>query len=247
MVRQIAYEHGKGVGRMKVGFGIALISIVGFLILSSTSSPQSPQLSEEIENSLTQLALASLKVEYNILTTGYPPVEGLISRFDRSTGSHLSGEERIKSLITYRENALQKGKRYTNIDITLDSTSFEQINDRVILHAMDNIIEYFTFDTSPSPPLPNKSEGITKHDFVFSVEASSNTYTQKPYSIHIGGFQYTLIEDITEPQMLNSADDSVFCCYPEEQKYLLESPGLPLGLPDKKNLSHQSNGIQHKR
>jgi hypothetical protein len=103
----------------------------------------------------------------------------------------------------------------------------EQRGDKLVLHAMEEMTQYLekNGDTYSKPQVMG---GRTSLDFVFSVAAVESDSQQSGYGVRIGPFRYTLLKSISEPQVFDTSDDSTFCCFPEEEKYLSEPLGPPL-------------------
>lgn len=195
---------------------LLLIPLAAFLFAKLSHSQH--RLPATLEAVLTEQAFTFLKNESNILITGSPPQEGLVPRHNGMSGSEFSGEERIAASLRSRESSLQHGKHYASIEITLNPGGIDERYGEIILHAVDNKVEHFTFDPEPSQPIPHLYEETTHHDFIFSVTPLSATIYSKPYSVRVGDFEYTLIRDITEPQLLNASQEE-----DETQKYPLPS------------------------
>lgn len=206
--------------RRRIFVLLLFFPVVAFISVQFFSSQQ-VHLQEGLEAALMEQALTFLRNEYNILVTGNPPPQGLVSRHNGMTRLESSGEERIAALLKGREVSLQYGKRYTNIEITLNPVGLEERDGKMILHVLDKITEHFTYDPTFSSPLPNLSEESTKHDFIFSIAPLSANSSQRPYTVQVGDFGYTLTEDVTEPQMLNASDED------EGQEYP-RPPSVPL-------------------
>jgi hypothetical protein len=135
-----------------------------------------------------------------------------------------------------RDSGLERGVRYTGVEVALTPSGVERRGNKVILHAKDSFTEHREY-VPVSPELPTETRGITNHDFVFSADVASAGTTLGPYSVDVGGLVYTLILDVSEPQMLQSRDGSTYCCDPDEQHYVSQPPGPPLG--DKAAASHK--------
>ena len=161
----------------------------------------------DLQTALTEQALASLKNEYDILIKGIAPPDGLVPRLVGMARLEFSAEERTAALLKSRESALQHGKHYASIEVSLNPVGLEEREGVVVLHAVGNVTEHFTFDFSPSPPVPDVYEESTHYDFIFSVTPVGADLSNKPYTVRMGGFQYTLTKDITEPQLLKVSDE----------------------------------------
>ncbi|MFY9553455.1 MAG: hypothetical protein WAV20_05380 [Blastocatellia bacterium] len=204
----------------RLGLLLAL-AIAAFLFAEVSPSGQR-RLPPEAEVALTEQALAFLRSEYNILVTGNPPAEALVPRLSGMSRSEISGEDRIAALLKGRKSSLEHGKHHTSIEVNLSSIAAEQRDGRVALRAVANIVEHFTFDFKPSPPMPDVYEESTRHDFIFSVAPLSASSHHNPYTVRVGDFEYTLIKDITEPQLLRVAEQDG-----EAQKYI-QPQDIPL-------------------
>ena len=69
--------------------------------------------------------------------------------------------------------------------------------------AVEETSEHFAFDNPSFASLPSVTESRTEHDFVFAAERVSNVRREPPFCIRVGAFEYVLIEDITEPQLVS--------------------------------------------
>jgi hypothetical protein len=126
-----------------------------------------------------------------------------------------------------REKALERGVRYTGVEVTLLPSGVERRGNKVILHAKDSFTEHRQFEVPVPPGFPTKARGVTNHDFVFSVARLSGT-RPGPFSVEVDGTVYTLILDVSEPQILQSRDGSTYCCDPDEQGYSSGAASHPL-------------------
>ena len=188
---------------------------------------QSGQLPADLEKALNETALASLQKEHNVLVTGKRPADGLVARLNGWSGTYLTGDARIDAGLQLRDTGLERGVRYKGVEVALAPSGVERRGNKVILHAKDSFTEHREY-VSLSPELPTETRGVTNHDFVFSAVPASAGTTPGPHSVEVGGIVYTLILDVSEPQMLQSRDGSTYCCDPDEQHYLSQPPGPPL-------------------
>lgn len=198
--------HKERVGVISRSVALILAVPVAALLVAQLSHSRQDRLPSSLQDSLTAEALTFLRNEYNILVTGSVPAEGLVPRLIGMARLEFSGEERIALLLRGREDSLQHGKRYERIEVTLNPTRIEEHDGGVVLHAVDKVVEHFAFDPKPWPAVPDLYEECTQHDFIFSIAPISATTAHAPYTVRAGGFQYTLIRDVTEPQLLNASD-----------------------------------------
>jgi len=204
-------------------FALPFIILAAALLFVEFSHSERNRLPAGLQDALTDQALAFLRNEYSILITGDSPVEGLVSRLSGMSRLEMSGEDRIVALQKGRENSLQHGKHYSSIDVDLTSVSIEKHDGIVVLHAVENVVERFTFDQPISPAVPDIYEESTHHDFLFSVSSLSVSAPGKPYTARISGLEYTLTKDITEPQLLNVSNGEE-----KEDREYSRPPAIPL-------------------
>jgi hypothetical protein len=217
-----------------VGLALVLLA-VGLLAFKVV--PRTGQLPADLEKPLSEVSLASLRADHNILVTGQRPADGLVPRLLGWTRQYIAGDAHIEGTLRVREKGLERGVRYTGVEVTLAPTGVEQRGNKAILHAKDRFTEHREYEVAVQGPSQTESGGVTNHDFVFSVVPASAGTTPRPYSVEVGGIVYTLILDVNEPQMLQSRDGSAYCCDPDEQHYVSQPAGPPL--EDKPGTPHK--------
>jgi len=208
----------------KIGLILVLLAVG---VLAFKTLPRSGQVPTDLEKVLNEPALASLKTDYDVLVTGKRPADGLVARLNGWSGTYLTGDARIDAGLQVRDSGLERGVRYTGVEVALTPLGVERHGNKVILHAKDSFTEHREY-APVSPELPTETIGITNHDFMFSADLASASTTLGPYSVEVGGIVYTLILDVSEPQMLKSQDGSTYCCDPDEQHYVSQPPSPPL-------------------
>jgi hypothetical protein len=211
----------------KLALTLLIPAAIALFIKASSSTVSRPHSPEDLQRALSDIALLSLRAEYDLLTTGTIPTHRLVPKHKAETGSYLTSEQRLESALRVRHSALESGRRYTSIDVKLNPESMEEHTDELILHATEEATERFSFD-APLPGLPNTTSGVTKHNFIFSIRPVSDESQNNPYSIRLGNVEYTLMKDVTEPQMLNASDASTENTDDEEQKYRSDPADEPL-------------------
>lgn len=199
--------HKESVELISRSFALVLAVAVAALFVAQLSHSGQDRLPSALQESLNAEALIFLRNEYDILVTGSVPAEGLVPRLIGMARLEFSGQERIAALLKGREDSLQRGKRYERIEVILNPTGIEEHDSRVVLHAVDKVVEHFAFDPKPWPEVPNLYEESTRHDFIFSIAPISASAPRAPYAVRAGGFEYTLMKDVTEPQLLNASDE----------------------------------------
>ena len=217
----------------KVGLILVLLAVV---LLSFKVVRQSGHLPADLEKALNEAALASLQTDYDVLVTGKRPAGGLVARLNGWSRTYLTGDARTDAGLQLRDTGLERGVRYKGVEVALAPSGVEQRGNKVILHAKDTSTEHREY-VALSPELPTETRGVTNHDFVFSAVPASAGTMRGPYSVEVGGIVYSLILDVSEPQMLQSRDGSTYCCDPDEQHYVSQPPGPPL--KDKAAASHK--------
>ena len=174
--------------------------LLSIIVLYSAETRQQP---EGLEAALIGVSLHSLKSEYDILVTGDTPAHGLVPRRDGMTRMYLTGEDRIAAALRVREAAAKYGRRYASVQVKLNPEGIETRGDKLILQANEETDEVFAYDDSAIKK-SHMTQGKTKHNFIFSVVTLPHPHSDGSYTIVVGEFAYTLIEDITEPQMVQS-------------------------------------------
>jgi hypothetical protein len=216
--------ENKSMSIRTVGLAVVLLA-VGLLVFKFV--PRAEQLRADLEKPLNEVALASLQTDYNVLVTGDLPSDGLIARLNGWSRTYLTADERIEAGLKLRESGLERGVRYTGVEVALTPVGVERQGNKVVLHAKDRFTEHREY-TPAWPGAPTESGGVTNHDFVFSsVRASANT-TPSSYSVQVGGIVYTLILDVNGAQMLQRRHGSTYCCDPDEQHYVSQPAGPAL-------------------
>jgi hypothetical protein len=190
---------------------------------------------DELQGILTSSALSYLKAKYDTMITGVSPREGLIAEYDGMTRKYRNAQERLDASLKGQQILLQSGMRYTKVEVELFPHNVEEKGDKVILHATEQAILYYTHDSLQPDAQANSTEQMAEHYFVFT-KATASTSEQLPYSRLAGNARYSLKEDWIEqkpstsaqPSLIDpeppgdGADDSNFCCYAEEAPYANE-------------------------
>lgn len=183
---------------------IGCFFLVAVLLAYKFIAPTQPtQVTAELQSALTEIALASLKAEYNLLITGKSNNVELVPRHDGMTRQYYTGLERVATALRVREGSLKSGRRCTNVEVALQAQGLEPRAGQFTLHAVEETSEHFAFDVPSFRSQPNVTESRTEHDFIFAVEPISIVRGEPPFSVRVGAFEYVLIEDITEPQLVN--------------------------------------------
>jgi hypothetical protein len=188
---------------MTVPKGITLVGILISLAMVFWLTARSPraQLSAELQAALNQQALSLLKWDADILMAKPFVSASLIPRYSGMTRTAFTGEEYLRRL-TEKAEALESD-RPVKIDVTLRPLRIELRDGTVVLYAREHTIEYF-LDRSPS-------QEAGEHEFIFAVSPATGE-SQGSYTVQLDGFRYTLIRDVSEPQMLkedaSTIDDS---------------------------------------
>ncbi len=190
---------------MKVNkWTIAGLSLVAVLLALQFIAPTQPtQMTEELQTALTETALASLNAEYNLLITGKSEGIELVPRHEGMTQQYHTGLERVASALRVREGSIKSGRRYTTVEVALHPRGLERRAGEFILHAVEETSEHFAFDNPSFTSQPSVTKSRTDHDFIFVAEPLSDVHRETPFSIRVGTFEYALIEDITEPQLVS--------------------------------------------
>jgi hypothetical protein len=199
------YRFAGGGSRMNFGKQhlALLLPVVALLFSLPGSIPIQPLENAELQAALTKVASDSLKDEYDVLVTGRQPEQSLIPQRDCVARFYVEGKERIATALRMRAAAAKSGMNFSSIDITLTPKGIDEINGRIILHAIEEKVEHFNFITPPTDGRPQVTESRINHDFVFSVAAAPDCDGTAPYSVCLSGERFLLIEDIIEPQLLH--------------------------------------------
>jgi hypothetical protein len=206
--------------------GLALVFLaVGLLVFKFV--PRAGQLPADLEKPLNEVALASLQTDHNILVTGDRPADGLVARLNGWSRTYLTADDRIEAGLKGRESGLERGVRYTGVEVALTPVGVERQGNKVILHAKDSVTEHREY-LPAWPEMPTETREATNHDFVFSSVRASASTTPSSYSVEVGGIVYTLILDVNEAQMLQRRHGSTYCCDPDEQHYVSKPAGPAL-------------------
>lgn len=187
---------------LKVGFILVLIPMVFLVFKSTYSSVQQIPNADELQPLLTKVALASLRSESDILVTGENPTDMPVPQHDGMTHSYRTGEERIATAIRVREGMINAGMPYTKIEIRLSSHGVKKDGDKIILHAIEEKAEHFTYTDPARNSAPTLTESRINHDFIFSLAPETSAPSDGIKTINFNGYNYTLVEDITEPQLV---------------------------------------------
>ena len=180
--------------------GFLLVAV--FLAFEFIAPTQPTQMTGELQPALTETALASLNAEYNLLITGKSEGIELVPRHDGMTQQYYTGLERVATALRVREGSLKSGRRYTTVEVALHPRGLERRAGEFILHAVEETSEHFAFDNPSFTSQPSVTESRTEHDFIFAAEQLSDVHGETPFSIRVGAFEYVLIEDVTEPQLV---------------------------------------------
>jgi hypothetical protein len=180
--------------------GLLLVAV--FLAFESIVPTQPTQMTAELQTALTETALASLNAEYNLLITGKSEGIELVPRHEGMTQQYHTGLERVASALRVREGSIKSGRRYTTVEVALRARGLERRKGEFILHAVEETSEHFAFDNPSFASQPSVTESRREHDFIFAAEPISNVHGETPFSIRVGAFEYVLIEDVTEPQLV---------------------------------------------
>jgi hypothetical protein len=180
--------------------GLLLVAV--FLAFESIAPTQPTQMTAELETALTETALASLNAEYNLLITGKSEGIELVPRHEGMTQQYHTGLERVASALRVREGSIKSGRRYTTVEVALRAHGLERRKGEFILHAVEETSEHFAFDNPSFASMPSVTESRREHDFIFAAEPISDVHGETPFSIRVGAFEYVLIEDVTEPQLV---------------------------------------------
>lgn len=187
----------------------SLLLPVAILLFCLPGSRQPQRLeNQELQAAFVSVASDSLKTEYKVLVTGDLPELELVPQRDGSTHSYRDGKERIATALRVRDALAKAGMSFSNIDMTLTPTGVDKIGEKVILHAIEETAEHFTYLPPSNDSRPQVTESRINHDFVFSVTAVADCQGISPYGVCLSGERYLLIEDIVEPRLIRPADGS---------------------------------------
>jgi hypothetical protein len=193
---------------MKIPPAVALLAttVCGVALLLFGGRPLQVKVTKELQSALVELALSLLQAEHNILVSGELPANRLVPHHQGMTRTLLTGAEWEQKLLAIRKGALESGIRYTQIDVTLSPRGVEQHGDTVVLRARDHIIEYISYERPLLSGRSNNAQEKSDHDFVFSVQPI-NADSGGSYTVDVDGLRFTLVKDVTEPQMLKEEDE----------------------------------------
>ena len=107
-----------------VASGLVLL-LVGFRVGKQNELP-----SEELQRVLAQIALKSLKAQYELLESGSIPQLPFVSLHEGETHSYRSGEQRIEAALGMREAARTSGKTYMLHELNWSQTALSATTTR---------------------------------------------------------------------------------------------------------------------
>src|SRR5215469_18304285 len=119
---------------MSTAKAASMIMLVGAVLLASRAGLRQAQLPPDLEQALNEQALASLKAAHNVVVDGKRPTDGLVARLNAWSRHYLSGDEYLNNTLRMREKALERGVRYTGVEVTLAPSGVERRGNKVILH-----------------------------------------------------------------------------------------------------------------
>ena len=195
------------------------------LLLGFRAAKQNKLPSDDLQLALAQVALKSLRAQYDLLESGSIPQLPFIPLHEGETHRYRSGEQRIEAALRVREDVRVSGKTYKLHELNLVATGTEQDDETIILHAVEKSSYYLSADVTSGQPI--LTEEWPKHDFIFSI-SSLEKCDGAAYAVQYAGQCFSLTEDVTEPQMFDPSDDSTSCCDEDEKKYESKKNASPL-------------------
>ncbi|PYP85867.1 MAG: hypothetical protein DMF61_15005 [Blastocatellia bacterium AA13] len=202
---------------------VASVPVLFFLGFRAGKQNQPP--SDELQRALAQVALKSLRAQYDLLESGSIPQLPFIPLHDGETHVYRSGEQRIEAALRVRGDVLASGKTYKLHELNLVPTGTEQDDETIILHAVEKSSYYLSADVTSGNPI--LTQEWPKHDFIFSV-SSPEKCDGDAYAVQYAGKCFSMIEDVTEPQAFEPSDESTGCCDEDEKKYESKISASPL-------------------
>ena len=213
----------------------ALVKQPGLTAFSSVQGDEDRALME----TLARQARGLLEAEHNIKVHGSPPPQALVTRFDGETRRERSAEERIAIGQTVFQDNLRRARRISRVEVKLTPLGLRREGEKVLLDALEETTQTYSIDPGGPP-----AEEQIEHVFVFEkAHGPTRTSSWSPTRRASGSFRnassivqggYTLIYDSTgcDPNGYYAcdpnADDSTFCCFPEELTYSQTPPGPTL-------------------
>ena len=210
--------------RLIVWIFIASAAFLSFLVFRVAKNNSAP--SVEVQTAMTEIALKSIKVQYETMETGIIPQSPFVARHDGETHRYRSGEERIELALRLRQDARTLGKTYKLYQMEFHGSAIKRDKNTIILHGLESCAYSLIDSTNPDPPVLTK-EWIT-HDFIFAIVPANDDCKSDLYSVQAGDECFRLIEDVTEPQMFDESDETTHCCDPDEREYESRIKALPL-------------------
>lgn len=203
-----------------VFFLVVLCLLSGFTPLTSKVAERQADLQRE----LTEKALASLRDEYDLLTTGNRPGRKLVPQSDRTTRRRYSGDERLTNTSGRRDHAIRDGRPYTNVDVNLQPHAVKEADDTIILEATEEVALHFTSTKHEPNPGRDVTRMVIEHEFVFakSLSAASTVETES-YHAEVAEPEYLLVAD--ESPDPNTDESTII--YPSEQSTYPSTYGSP--------------------
>ncbi|PYP85866.1 MAG: hypothetical protein DMF61_15000 [Blastocatellia bacterium AA13] len=186
---------------------------------------------------LTRQAKAMLEAEHNIKVHGSPPPQVLVTRFDGETRKERSAEERIAVGQRVFQDNFRRGRTISRVEVKLTPLGLRRDGEKVLLDALEETTQYYSIDRGGPPAgeqvehvfVFEKSHGVSRTKW--STRGTSGGLRNSSSMVQTG---YDPIYDSTgcdsdgyypcDP----NADDSSFCCFPEELTYSQIPPGPTL-------------------